>query len=157
MIEPIDIEDRAVADRVVEIQTAAYAVEADLMHFDGIPQLHETSADVRSRTDLCWLGAYEEGELVGAIAWTEKPDAIDIDRLAVAPSHARRGHGRALVTALPRASRLTVSTGAANTPARGLYESLGYSLTAETEIAPSVLVVHYEKQGEVPPMPGSSA
>ncbi len=148
MIEPIDIRDEAVAERIVEIQIAAYAVEAELMGFDGIPQLHETVPDARSRTDLWWFGVYDGGEIIGAIAWREQPGLIDIDRLVIAPSHARRGYGRNLVMALGSTTRITVSTGAANAPARALYESLGFELIGTSEIAPSVRVVHYEKPGD---------
>lgn len=134
---PIDLSDDAVASRVIEIQRAAYRVEADLIGFDGIPPLHDDVADVRA-LDLAWLGSWDAGELVGFVAWSVSGATCDIDRLAVHPEHARRGHGRALVTTLLHHAVVTVSTGTANTPARRLYESLGFVAVGSYEIAPDV-------------------
>lgn len=145
MVHELPIWEDGVAARIVEIQRAAYAVEAALMGFDGIPPLHETVADVRGLTDLTWLGASDGGTLVGIIAWRQDGDLLDVDRLAVDPSHARRGYGRRLLEALPECSRTVVSTGAANTPGRALYEGLGFVCTAESEIAPGVRLAHYER------------
>ena len=149
MIRPIVIGADGVAELVVEIQRDAYLVEAELMGFHGIPQLHETVEDVRSRDDLQWLGAFENDRLIGVIAWSEMDGTLDIDRLVVAPSHARMGNGRMLVSALDGAMRVTVSTGEANLPARSLYESLGFALVATSEVAPAVAVVHYERFGDI--------
>ena len=123
MLRRIDLNDDDVAARVVEIQHAAYRIEADLIGFDGIPPLHETVADVR-RHDLCWLGSWENEDMAAIIAWTEANGVCEIDRLAVHPNFMRHGHGRALISPLLRHQLVVVSTGTANIPARRLYESL---------------------------------
>ena len=145
MISSIDPSDHTVATRIVEIQRSAYAVEAELIGFDGIPQLAESVEQVQSLTSMNWRGAFIEGPLAGIIAWTETDATIDIDRLAVDPTTARRGYGRRLVQSVPDDRATVVSTGAKNRPALSLYETEGFRRTGQTEIAPGVLLVHLER------------
>ncbi|TDD20237.1 GNAT family N-acetyltransferase [Kribbella turkmenica] len=150
MIEPLDVTDRALAERLLEIQHRAYAVEAELIGFDGIPPLQEDLDGLMASTEH-WLGRYDDETLVGAVAY-ELPDddTVDITRLIVDPAHARRGHGRALLDHLdkvePRRTSL-VSTGTANTPAVTLYTSRGYHETARIEVAPGVTVTRFSRRG----------
>ncbi len=127
------------------IQLAAYQIEADLIGFDGIPQLTETAEHVRTLTDMQWRGMFDGGLLLGIIAWDERDGEVDIDRLAVHPDAARRGYGRALVQSVPQDRHTIVSTGAANRPAVSLYEKEGFVRTSETEIAPGVFLAHFER------------
>ncbi|WP_368668690.1 GNAT family N-acetyltransferase [Nocardioides massiliensis] len=54
-----------------------------------------------SQAGLSWLGAVDGGptRLVGALAWDENADEVDIDRLVVDSAVHRRGAGSALVRA----------------------------------------------------------
>ena len=150
MIRPLDVNDRALAERLLEIQHRAYAVEAELIGFDGIPPLQEDLDGLMSSTEH-WLGRYDGDVLVGAVAY-EFPDhdTVDITRLIVDPAHARRGHGRALLDHLdelePRPTSL-VSTGTANTPAVNLYKSRGYHEDGRTAIAPGITVTQFKRSG----------
>jgi ribosomal protein S18 acetylase RimI-like enzyme len=148
VIRPLDVSDRALAERLLEIQHRAYAVEAELIGFDGIPPLQEDLAGLMSSTEH-WLGRYDGDVLVGAVAY-EFPDAdtVDISRLIVDPTHARRGHGRALLDHLDQLEPRPISvvaTGTANTPAVTLYTSRGYHETARIEIAPGVTVTQFSR------------
>jgi ribosomal protein S18 acetylase RimI-like enzyme len=150
VIRPLDVRDRALAERLLEIQHRAYAVEAELIGFDGIPPLQEDLAGLMSSTEH-WLGRYVDTGLVGAVAYEfPDPDTVDITRLIVDPAHARKGYGRALLEHLdqlePRPVSL-VSTGTANTPAVNLYKSRGYHETARTEVAPGVTVTQFRRSG----------
>jgi ribosomal protein S18 acetylase RimI-like enzyme len=152
VIRPLDVSDRALAERLLEIQHRAYAVEAELIGFDAIPPLQEDLDGLMSSTEL-WLGRYDGDVLVGAVAY-EFPDdeTVDITRLIVDPAHARHGHGRALLDHLdalePRPTSL-VSTGTANTPAVTLYKSRGYHEDGRTEIAPGITVTQFKRLGRV--------
>ena len=97
MITPLDLTDHTLAERLLQIQHAAYAVEAELIGFDGIPPLQEDLAGLMQSTEH-WLGRYDGSTLVGAVAY-EFPDddTVEIARLIVDPAHARRGHGKALL------------------------------------------------------------
>jgi ribosomal protein S18 acetylase RimI-like enzyme len=148
MIRGLDLTDPEIAKRLLVIQHLAYAVEAELIGFAGIPPLQEDLAGLMASTEY-WLGRYDGDELVGAVAY-EFPDdeTLEISRLIVDPTHARRGHGRALLDHLDALEpRLTtvVSTGSANTPAVNLYLSRGYSETGRTTIAPGVQITHFRR------------
>ncbi|MEV5575485.1 GNAT family N-acetyltransferase [Spirillospora sp. NPDC052269] len=87
----LDLGDPAVLRRVWEIRRAAYAVEADVIGFDGIPALHESLDDLR-RCGEEFLGAEDGDDLVAAISWTVLEDGtVQICRLVVHPSAHRRG------------------------------------------------------------------
>jgi ribosomal protein S18 acetylase RimI-like enzyme len=140
--------DGHMARQLLQLQGAAYAVEAALIGDDRIPPLHETAADLR-RAALRWHGALLGQRLVGAIAWNEGPRLVDIDRLVVAPDVHRRGIASALVRhVLERAGRrpTVVATGRDNTPARTLYERLGFVPTAQREVVPGLWICQYRQE-----------
>ncbi|MEW9556118.1 GNAT family N-acetyltransferase [Nonomuraea sp. NPDC050783] len=151
--------DDPLGGELLALQKAAYAVEAELIGDDRIPPLHESLAELRAQ-ELRWLAAVDgeraaggRGRPVGAVAWEESIDEIDINRLVVHPSAARRGFGRALVEAvLARAGgrRVVVSTGRDNVPARRLYEGLGFTLLGETEVIPSLWIAAYARRHSAP-------
>lgn len=146
MLRLLDLRDHDVAARLLAMQHAAYAHEAELIGFAGIPPLHETLAELVARP-LTWLGAYDGERLAGAVAWSFAGDgALDIDRLFVDPALGRRGHGAALIDAVLGLGRRTiVSTGTRNRPARMLYESRGFTGAGTRGISPGVTVTQYER------------
>lgn len=155
--------DPALAAELIEVQRAAYAVEARLIGSDAIPALHETVDDLRA-AGLQWLvvrsarggrsagGSPHQhespGRVLGAIGFTQAGGTVDIDRLVVHPDAFRGGIGRALVAAaIVGASVVTVSTGRDNPPARRLYESLGFQHTGDVEVVPGLWVSRYRADG----------
>jgi ribosomal protein S18 acetylase RimI-like enzyme len=140
--------DRAVAQRVLEIQRAAYAVEAGIVGYDAIPPLHERLDELQSR-DLIFLGVSCDRALGGVLAYRRDGDTVDIDRLAVDPAFFRRGLARRLMRELfvreRDASRFTVSTGLGNQPAISLYESYGFHVVGADEPMPGVRIVLLER------------
>ncbi|MEL4356682.1 MULTISPECIES: GNAT family N-acetyltransferase [unclassified Luteococcus] len=84
-----------------------------------------------------------DGHLVGTGSFTLRDGAVHLGRLLVDPRRRGAGLGRVLVTALlaharlhspelARATRATLNVFADNQPARGLYESLGFTVVEET-------------------------
>lgn len=147
-VRPLDVRDEETARAVLAVQRAAYRVEADLIGFDGIPPLWETLEELRRSTER-WLGIQVDGTLAGIVAW-ERPDSdtVEISRLAVRPEHARRGHGRRLLTAAVAAEparRVLVATGSANRPAVQLYRSERFVPVGAREVAPGVEVTTFER------------
>lgn len=145
----LDLDDQGTAERVHEIQRAAYAVEADLIGSDQIPQLHESLVDLVA-ADETWVGVDVDGVLAAAVSYRVQDGTVDIHRLVVDPACFRRGLGRRLVEhlhTLPSIDRYIVSTGAANVPARMLYERLGYRPTGEVEVVPGLRIATYERDG----------
>jgi GNAT superfamily N-acetyltransferase len=136
--------DDAVAKRVLEIQHAAYAVEARLIGYDAIPPLHETVTELRSGP-LIFLGVSCDRTLAGVLGYRRDADTVDIDRLAVDPMFFRRGLATRLLRELLARERdattFTVSTGLGNEPAVGLHERFGLRVVGGTEQAPDAMLM----------------
>ncbi len=136
--------DPALAARLLDVQHAAYAVEARLIGDDRIPALAEDLAALVA-ADLDWLVATgDDGTVLGALGSRDTGDVVEIDRLVVDPAAARRGTGRALVAAALAGAagrRVTVSTGRDNLPARRLYAQAGFRETGERQVLPGLWVV----------------
>ena len=143
--------DPALAARLLEVQRAAYAVEAELIGDDRIPALHEDLPAFLA-AGLDWLVALEDGAVVGALGRRQTDDGVDVDRLVVDPARSRRGAGRAPVAAVLAGAtgRVTVSTGRGNTPARRLYAQAGFRETGEREVLPGLWVVDAEWRAQTP-------
>lgn len=130
---------------LLALQRAAYEVEARLIGDDRIPPLQEDLPALVA-AQLSWLGALDGEQLLGAAAWTQTDDLVDVHRLVVAPQHHRRGVGAALVTELVRIAgsrRTLVATARQNAPARTLYEALGFTRLADVEVLPRLWVTQY--------------
>ncbi|NXY97979.1 GNAT family N-acetyltransferase [Streptomyces sp. BR123] len=156
-VGPLDLGHDATAAAVHRIGRAAYAVEARLIGFDGIPALRESLAELRERP-LRWLGAAgagaegsaegSDGPLAGFLAWEREPDgSVCVDRLCVDPAWFRRGVAslllRALLAEVPADRPVRVSTGAANAPAVALYERFGFVRGADFSPAPGLLMASF--------------
>ena len=127
----LDLSDPDTLRRLRDLQRASYAVEAELMGFDGIPALHESLEELRDCGES-FLGLDDETGLAGAVSWVRLQDGtLDICRLMRIPARAhRRGIATALLDALDRAEpawRAVVSTGTANHPALAVFTSSGDS------------------------------
>jgi ribosomal protein S18 acetylase RimI-like enzyme len=113
---------------VLEVQHAAYAIEAELIGYPQLPPLHETLEGLQATPEELWL-CEEDGVVCGVVGLEQHADELVIARLFVAPAAFRRGVGSALVAqALARADgrRVRVGTGARNLPALALYERFGF-------------------------------
>ena len=77
----------ALAARLLEVQHAAYAVEARLIGDEHIPALSEDLAALVA-ADLDWLVADEDGAVLGALGRRDTDGAVGIDRLVVDPAPA---------------------------------------------------------------------
>jgi ribosomal protein S18 acetylase RimI-like enzyme len=113
---------------VLEVQRAAYAIEAELIGYPDLPPLHETLAALQATAEELWL--CQEGDaVVGVVGLEHDAEEMVIARLFVAPASFRRGVGSALVAhalSLARGRRVRVGTGARNAPALALYERFGF-------------------------------
>ena len=88
--------------------------------------------ELESRSSL-YLALEEEGELFGQIGVRYLSGELHITTLAVRPERRREGHARALIGAalasFPEAHTVHLEVRPSNTPARALYEALGFTTT----------------------------
>jgi len=149
-VAELDLGDDATLERLVELQRASYAVEAELIGAAELPPMRETAGELRCCGER-FLGARDEGELVGAISFRRAGGTVDIHRLVVDPAAFRRGVATALLDALDAcqadATHWTVGTGAANGPARALYERRGFTPTEERIVPGGIRWVRLDRQG----------
>ena len=126
---PLDLTDDATLAQLLALQRAGYAVEAELIGSRSLPPLTETPEQLRASGER-FLGGLRTGRLVGAVSYRREGTTVDIHRLVVHPAAFRRGVATGLLDALEAreatAERWVVGTGAANAPARALYERRGF-------------------------------
>jgi hypothetical protein len=80
---------------VLEVQHAAYAIEAQLIGYPALPPAHETLATLQECGEEVWL-CEEDGELLGAVGLEHADGELLIARLFMAPSAFRHGLGPSL-------------------------------------------------------------
>ena len=149
-VAELDLGDDATLERLVALQRASYAVEAELIGAPELPPMRETPAELRASGET-FLGADEDGALLGAISFKRAGGTVDIHRLVVDPGAFRRGVATALLDALEAreggATHWTVGTGAANAPARALYERRGFTATEERVVPGGIRWVRLDRAG----------
>ena len=148
-IHELDLGDPETLDALVRVQRASYRVEADLIGFDGLPPLRETPEQLAAVGES-FLGACEDGRLLGAVAFVRHRTWVDIYRLVVDPAAFRRGIATKLLDALDEmhadAAYTTVATGEKNGPAVALYERRGFHAVGRTAVAPGIRIVRFERR-----------
>jgi ribosomal protein S18 acetylase RimI-like enzyme len=132
MIQRLDFTNPATLTAAFQLQKDAYEQEARLIGSRMIPPLLETIEGLRDSNER-FYGEIHDGLIVGIIALCEEGPYLRISRLAVAPTHFGKGIGTRLIRfandSNEKGQSIVVSTGEANTPARNLYEKLGFRLT----------------------------
>jgi ribosomal protein S18 acetylase RimI-like enzyme len=153
-VVPLNLDDEDTLQRLSALQRASYAVEAELIGVPSLPPQRETPAQLRGSGET-FLGALRDGELVGAVSFKRDGGIVDIHRLVVDPRAFRGGIATALLDALEAreggAAHWTVGTGAANVPARALYERRGYRVTEERVVPGGVHWVRMDRPVDSPP------
>lgn len=151
MIQLVNHNDEKVAESILSIQLPAYKVEADLIGFDGIPQLLDTVENIKSSNEQ-FLGKLDGSKLVGFLSYEGTEELIDICRLVVDPNHFRKGIASELLSYLLNVygneKKIVVSTGAKNTPAITLYERHNFTKIVDVEIEPDFFItqLRYERK-----------
>jgi ribosomal protein S18 acetylase RimI-like enzyme len=140
----LDLSDDAVLHELWTVQRLAYAVEAEIIGFDGIPPLHESLEELRASEEI-FLGLYDEAGLAGAVSYRLEGSTVDICRLVVHPRAHRRGIATQLLDALPDEAQ-TVSTGSKNEPALRLYRKRGFVEIGKREVAPGLSITDLARE-----------
>jgi ribosomal protein S18 acetylase RimI-like enzyme len=148
----VDPSDPSTGSALLELQRTAYAVEAQLIGDQRIPNLRESLEELLGAR-LHWVAIRDQVGIVAAAGYLETSSEMEIDRLMVAPGAFRRGHGGHLVTELVRRAghrSVRVSTGLANAPAITLYEGFGFAKMGESEPLPGLRTIRLERSCACP-------
>ena len=146
---PDPASDPYFAVTLLRLQKTSYALEAELIGDDRIPPLLEDEVELTAWRGR-WLTAWDGVDLVGAIAWWEADDRIEIEKVMVSPDATRRGIASALLgEVLGRASgrEIVVATGRANTPAVSLYAKHGFRVEGDEQVPPGIWITRLRRTG----------
>ena len=146
---PDPASDPYFAVTLLRLQKTSYALEAELIGDDRIPPLLEDEVELTAWRGR-WLTAWDGVDLVGAIAWWEADDRIEIEKVMVSPDATRRGIASALLgEVLGRASgrEIVVATGRANTPAVSLYAKHGFRVEGDEQVPPGIWITRLRRAG----------
>jgi GNAT superfamily N-acetyltransferase len=130
------------ARELLRLQHIAYRAEAALVGDDRIPPLQDDDVTLpawRGHYLVSWRGV----ELVGAIAWRDHGDHLDIDRLMVDPRVHRQGVGAALLQSvldLADGRPVAASTGRDNAPGIALYVRHGFVADGDEQVPPGIWI-----------------
>jgi len=148
MIKRLDNKDERIANLILNVQIPAYKVEAQIIGFDGIPQLKDTVETITSSTEI-FIGYKENKELKAFLSYTESESQYQICRLVVHPKFFKQGIAKKLVNYflndIVDQKKIIVSTGADNLPAINLYKSSGFIFTKKIEVVPSLYIAFFER------------
>lgn len=143
MIRELNNKHKETAEKILAVQIPAYKVEADIMNFDGIPQLQDT-VDSIIQSNETFAGYLIEDVLAGFISYTHDEGHFQICRLVVDPIHFRKGIAKRLLgyllESVCRGYETAVMTGAENVPAKNLYKMYGFHEVKDIEVAPNVFI-----------------
>ena len=148
---PDPASDPYFAVTLLQLQKTSYAMEAELIGDDRIPPLLEDEIGLTAWRGR-WLTAWDGVDLVGAIAWWESDDRVEIEKVMVSPSAVRRGIASALLgQVLDRASgrEILVATGRSNAPAVSLYAKHGFRVVGDEQVPPGIWITHLRKRSPV--------
>lgn len=124
----------------------SYKVEAELLGASNFPPLSRPiDAFIGSANDF-W-GFYEEQTLVAVVEIKKEKESIHFQSLVVAPDYFRRGIASQLINHVLQdyqVKAFTVETGRDNTPARKLYEGLGFKLLKTYTADENIVKVRYQ-------------
>lgn len=148
MITILHAKDPKIAQKILEVQIPSYQIEAELIGFQGIPPLHDTVESLMQCNET-FLGYFLTNELAGFISYTKEDTVLDIHRMAVHPTHFRKGVASSLIAHLLNQEsdmkKSIVCTGTKNTPAKNLYRRFGFCEIEDKEIAPGVSLTFFER------------
>jgi 8-oxo-dGTP pyrophosphatase MutT (NUDIX family)/GNAT superfamily N-acetyltransferase len=140
------------AAEVLDLQRKSYIIEAELIGTNEIPPLKETLEQLQNCGET-FIGYYIENRLAGAVSYKMEAGTLDIHRVMVHPDFFRRGIAAKLTTHIQSlekaATKVIVSTGAANQPAVRLYEKLGFQRTEDSVVGNGLVIANFIKRQNI--------
>ncbi len=145
-IKPLDINDIATVEAILDVQQKSYRVESDLIGFE-IPRLNDDIESIQDSGEQ-FYGYYAGSDLVGIISFMKEESFIDIHRLAISPLYFKQGIATELynhISTVFNGIKQVVATGKKNEPAIHFYIKNGFEVKEEIEIEDGLYIVKLEK------------
>ena len=142
---PDPASDPYFAVTLLRLQRSSYALEAELLGDDRIPPLQEDEIRLTAWRGH-WCTAWEGVDLVGAIAWAEHDDHLDIEKVMVSPAAMRRGIASALLGQVideARGREIVVATGRDNAPGVAFYAKHGFGVDGDERVPPGIWITRF--------------
>lgn len=143
MIVKLNVHDKFEVRDMLNMQISAYKVEAEIIGYNGIPQLDDTVESLMASKET-FNGYKYDGKLAGFISYELSGRELDICRLVVHPNYFRKGIASRLLDNVMiengKVDRFNVSTGSKNVPAIKLYERFGFTFYREVEVATGIFI-----------------
>lgn len=137
MIVKLNNKDRVRAERILETQTAAYKIEAEIIKFYEISALNDTVETIINSNEI-YLGYEINSTVAGFLSYEYKGNFFEICKMTVDPDFFRNGVAgsllRYMMADIVKNSKVVVSTGSKNVPAKNLYRKYGFEEKNEIEI-----------------------
>lgn len=148
MLRKLNVKNYDTAVQMMKVQIPAYQVEAELIGYEGIPQLRDTVETMMENDETC-VGYYLEDQLAAFVSYEETADEVNICRLVVHPDHFRKKIATVLIEYVVEEvagdRTIRVSTASLNFPAKGLYQAFGFRQVRDYEIAPGIFITELER------------
>jgi ribosomal protein S18 acetylase RimI-like enzyme len=148
MIKKLDLYDKLICRKILDLQKLSYQVEADLIGFDDIPTLNDSIKSLMDSHEI-FYGYFMDQNLVGIIAYEVNQDIGDICRLAIHPSYFRKNIAQNLLHHIeelnPNIDRWYVTTGKDNIPAIKFYIKLGYKKVKDFKVNEKLWMSKFQK------------
>lgn len=148
MIKKLDLKDIKIAISVLQLQTASYKIEAELIGFHEIPPLKDT-LDNLSECDEIFYGYFINDILAGIISYKINENILDIHKVAVHPCFFKRGIAGKMISFIEKIestiNKVVVCTGKENLPAVNLYLKNCYQKVKDIEISKGIYLTEFEK------------
>ena len=132
------------ASVLLDLQRQAFEIEAQFIGTREIPPLQQDDESLASFRGS-WLMAWDGTTLVGAAAWTETGDQVELDKVMVHPSAHRRGIASALIAQVVERTPgrdIVVTTGRDNPPGIAMYTRNGFVAEGDEEVPPGIWLRH---------------
>jgi len=148
MIVKLQLNNNEEVLKILNLQLAAYRVEATIMGFDEIPPLYDTMDTLRACGET-FYGYFIKDTLTGIVSYKLEDKILDIYRVAVHPSFFRRGIADQLLSYIEKlnvsATKIIVSTGRENKPAISLYLKKGFKKVEDYKVEEGIYLTAFEK------------
>jgi GNAT superfamily N-acetyltransferase len=144
--------ERADLARILELQKACYAREAERTGDPDIPPMRQTLTELEAEYDRSVvLKGVEDAAIIGSVRAYEEAGSCYVGRLVVAGERRGEGRGSALLraaeAAFPRAERYELFTASASPDTIRLYERAGYRQFKAVPAGAAYCLVYLEKPG----------